>query len=97
MKPVQTTRTALKSRRRSDEKGIPLDGIPFHPYYTVKDIVGVVVFLMVFSAIMFFRRKVAAISRVQQLLPGRSAEDPAAHRAGLVFHAVLLNSARHGG
>lgn len=33
---------------------IPLDGIPFHPYYTVKDIVGVSVFLMVFSAIIFF-------------------------------------------
>ncbi|MBK6742151.1 MAG: cytochrome bc complex cytochrome b subunit [Hydrogenophilales bacterium] len=32
----------------------PLDGIPFHPYYTVKDILGVVVFLIVFSAIMFF-------------------------------------------
>lgn len=34
--------------------GIPLDGIPFHPYYTVKDLVGVTVFLMVFSAIIFF-------------------------------------------
>ena len=34
--------------------GIPLDGIPFHPYYTVKDIVGVAVFLIVFSAIVFF-------------------------------------------
>ena len=33
---------------------IPVDGIPFHPYYTVKDILGVVVFLMVFSAIVFF-------------------------------------------
>jgi ubiquinol-cytochrome c reductase cytochrome b subunit len=33
---------------------LPLDGIPFHPYYTVKDIVGVVVFLMVFSAVVFF-------------------------------------------
>jgi ubiquinol-cytochrome c reductase cytochrome b subunit len=32
----------------------PADGIPFHPYYTVKDIVGVVVFLMVFSAVIFF-------------------------------------------
>src|SRR5512144_258281 len=30
---------------------IPLDGIPFHPYYTVKDIVGVIVFLIVFYAI----------------------------------------------
>jgi ubiquinol-cytochrome c reductase cytochrome b subunit len=34
--------------------GIPLDGIPFHPYYTVHDIFGVVVFLMIFSAIIFF-------------------------------------------
>ncbi|MDP1659341.1 MAG: cytochrome bc complex cytochrome b subunit [Methylotenera sp.] len=34
--------------------GIPLDGIPFHPYYSVKDLVGVVVFLMVFAVIIFF-------------------------------------------
>jgi ubiquinol-cytochrome c reductase cytochrome b subunit len=34
--------------------GHPLDGIPFHPYYTVKDMVGVIVFLAVFSFIMFF-------------------------------------------
>jgi ubiquinol-cytochrome c reductase cytochrome b subunit len=33
---------------------IPLDGIGFHPYYTVKDIVGVVVFFFVFCAILFF-------------------------------------------
>jgi ubiquinol-cytochrome c reductase cytochrome b subunit len=32
----------------------PADGIPFHPYYTVKDIVGVVVFLALFSAVIFF-------------------------------------------
>ncbi len=32
----------------------PADGIPFHPYYTVKDIVGTVVFLAIFSAIVFF-------------------------------------------
>ncbi len=34
--------------------GIPLDGIPFHPYYSVKDIVGVVVFLFFFSVVIFF-------------------------------------------
>jgi len=33
---------------------IPLDGIGFHPYYTVKDIVGVTVFLILFSAVIFF-------------------------------------------
>lgn len=37
-----------------DAKGKPLDGIPFHPYYSVHDMVGVAVFLMVFSAIIFF-------------------------------------------
>jgi ubiquinol-cytochrome c reductase cytochrome b subunit len=41
-------------KKKDPNTGIPLDGIPFHPYYTVKDIVGVVVFLMVFSAIVFF-------------------------------------------
>ena len=34
--------------------GKPLDGIPFHPYYTVKDLVGVVVFLLFFSVVIFF-------------------------------------------
>ncbi|RAU17876.1 cytochrome b [Nitrincola tibetensis] len=37
-----------------DENGIPKDGIPFHPYYSVKDLVGVGVFLFVFSIIVFF-------------------------------------------
>ena len=34
--------------------GHPVDGIPFHPYYTVKDLVGLTVFLMLFSAVVFF-------------------------------------------
>jgi len=37
-----------------DEKGHPLDGIPFHPYYTVKDMVGIAGFLLLFSAVIFF-------------------------------------------
>ncbi len=41
-------------KKKKDANGIPLDGIPFHPYYTVKDIVGVVVFLFVFCAVIFF-------------------------------------------
>jgi len=35
-------------------QGNPIDGIPFHPYYTVKDTMGVAVFLMVFAAVVFF-------------------------------------------
>ncbi|MEE9141748.1 MAG: cytochrome b, partial [Gammaproteobacteria bacterium] len=42
----------IKEHKGSD--GVPLDGIAFHPYYTVKDLVGVVVFLMIFCAIIFF-------------------------------------------
>ena len=34
--------------------GHPVDGIPFHPYYSVKDLVGLTVFLMLFSAVVFF-------------------------------------------
>jgi ubiquinol-cytochrome c reductase cytochrome b subunit len=37
-----------------DANGKPLDGIPFHPYYTVHDILGVSVFLLIFSAVIFF-------------------------------------------
>ncbi|MDZ4099079.1 MAG: cytochrome bc complex cytochrome b subunit [Methylophilaceae bacterium] len=45
----------IEIKEKKDPKThIPLDGIPFHPYYTVKDIVGVSVFLIVFSAILFF-------------------------------------------
>jgi len=44
----------VEIKKHKDENGIPLDGIPFHPYYTVKDIVGVVVFLMFFSIVIFF-------------------------------------------
>ncbi len=48
----------VEIKKKKDVNGIPLDGIPFHPYYTVKDIVGVVVFLMVFSLIVFFAPEV---------------------------------------
>ena len=44
----------VEIKKNKDENGIPKDGIPFHPYYTVKDIVGVVVFLMFFSFVTFF-------------------------------------------
>lgn len=44
----------VEIKKLKDENGVPLDGIPFHPYYTVKDILGVVVFLIVFCAVMFF-------------------------------------------
>ena len=44
----------IEIKKKKDANGIPLDGIPFHPYYTVKDIVGAVVFLAVFCVVLFF-------------------------------------------
>jgi ubiquinol-cytochrome c reductase cytochrome b subunit len=44
----------VEIKKNKDANGIPVDGIPFHPYYTVKDIVGVAVFLIVFCSVVFF-------------------------------------------
>jgi ubiquinol-cytochrome c reductase cytochrome b subunit len=44
----------VEIKANKDASGKPLDGIPFHPYYTVHDVLGVSVFLMIFSAIIFF-------------------------------------------
>jgi len=44
----------IEIKNNKDANGIPLDGIPFHPYYTVHDLVGIVVFLFVFCFVIFF-------------------------------------------
>jgi ubiquinol-cytochrome c reductase cytochrome b subunit len=44
----------VEIKARLDDKGVPLDGIPFHPYYTVHDIMGTAAFLVLFSAVIFF-------------------------------------------
>ncbi len=44
----------VEIKANKDENGVPRDGIRFHPYYTVKDLVGVGVFLIAFFAVVFF-------------------------------------------
>jgi ubiquinol-cytochrome c reductase cytochrome b subunit len=44
----------VEIKAKKDANGKPLDGIPFHPYYTVHDIFAVGMFLFVFSTIIFF-------------------------------------------
>jgi ubiquinol-cytochrome c reductase cytochrome b subunit len=45
----------IEIKKHKDPKtGVPLDGIPFHPYYTVKDTFGVTMFLLVFCLVVFF-------------------------------------------
>jgi ubiquinol-cytochrome c reductase cytochrome b subunit len=44
----------IEIKEKKGPDGHPLDGIPFHPYYTVKDIVGVCFFLTLFFIVVFF-------------------------------------------
>ena len=44
----------IEIKEKLGKDGKPLDGIPFHPYYTLKDIVGVGVFLTLFAIVVFF-------------------------------------------
>jgi ubiquinol-cytochrome c reductase cytochrome b subunit len=44
----------VEIKENLDANGKPVDGIPFHPYYTVKDTVGVGVFFVLFAIVVFF-------------------------------------------
>ncbi len=44
----------IEIKKNKDSDGIPKDGIPFHPYYTVKDTFGLSVFLVIFTFVVFF-------------------------------------------
>ncbi|MFC1690181.1 cytochrome bc complex cytochrome b subunit [Pseudomonadota bacterium] len=44
----------IEIKENKDENGIPKDGVPFHPYYTIKDIFGVAMFLLIFTFVLFF-------------------------------------------
>lgn len=44
----------IEIKEKKDEKGVPLDSIPFHPYYTVHDFFAVIIFLILFCAVVFF-------------------------------------------
>ena len=44
----------IEIKKNKGPDGHPVDGIPFHPYYTIKDIVGLIVFIALFSLVLFF-------------------------------------------
>ena len=44
----------IEIKKNKDASGKPVDGVAFHPYHTSKDLVGIIVFLMIFSAVVFF-------------------------------------------
>ncbi len=49
----------IEIKQNKDEAGVPKDGIPFHPYYTVHDIKAITAFLILFCAVVFFAPEMA--------------------------------------
>ena len=68
----------IEIKKNKDPKtGIPVDGIPFHPYYSVKDIVGVVGFLIVFFGIIFFAPEMGGyFLEYNNFIPANSLQTP---------------------
>lgn len=68
----------VEIKAKKDASGKPLDGIPFHPYYTVHDIFAVSVFLMIFSAIVFFAPEAGGyFLEYNNFIPADSLKTPA--------------------
>ncbi len=44
----------IEIKEHKGPDGVPLDGVPFHPHHTSKDLVGIIVFLMIFFGVVFF-------------------------------------------
>jgi ubiquinol-cytochrome c reductase cytochrome b subunit len=44
----------IEIKKNKGPDGVPLDGVPFHPHHTTKDLVGIIVFLMIFTGVVFF-------------------------------------------
>ncbi|MFK5970000.1 MAG: cytochrome b N-terminal domain-containing protein [Candidatus Marithrix sp.] len=84
----------IEIKKNKDPKtGIPIDGIPFHPYYSVKDIVGVTVFLILFSAVVFYAPELGGyFLEANNFFPADSMQTPE-HIAPLwyftPFYAIL--------
>ncbi len=44
----------IEIKKNKDARGVPVDGVAFHPYHTSKDLVAIIIFLIIFCSVMFF-------------------------------------------
>jgi len=44
----------IEIKENKGPDGIPLDGVAFHPYLTAKDLVAIIIFMIMFAAVVFF-------------------------------------------
>ena len=88
----------IEIKKHKDADGHPVDGIPFHPYYTVQGPGGRHrVPDHVRGRRVLRARHGRLLPRARELRAGESAADAGAHRAGVVLHAVLRDLARGAG
>jgi ubiquinol-cytochrome c reductase cytochrome b subunit len=88
----------IEIKEHKNKDGKPIDGVAFHPYHTSKDLVIVNVSSSCSSAVVVFRARHGRIfPRARQLPARRPVADAAAHRPGVVLHAVLRDVARRAG
>ncbi len=85
----------IEIKEHKGPDGNPIDGVAFHPYHTSKDLVIVIVFLIAFSAVVFFAPDMGGyFLEHANFEPANQLQTPPAHRAGVVLHAVLRDVAR---
>ena len=88
----------IEIKEHKDPDGKPIDGVAFHPYHTSKDLVIVIIFLIAFSAVVFFAPDMGGyFLEHANFEPADPLQTPDAHRAGVVLHAVLRDVARRAG
>jgi len=84
----------IEIKEHLDRNGHPVDGITFHPYYTVKDLYGLVIFLAIAAVIIFFAPEFGGyFLEHANFQPANPFQTPGAHRARVVLHAVLRDPA----
>jgi len=84
----------VEIKKNKGPDGIPLDGIRFHPYYSVHDVQAIAVFLFVFCAIMFFMPEMGGFFlEYANFEEANALKTPDPYCPCLVLHAVLLGVA----
>ncbi len=93
---LEQSRRHRHQKAQGCRRAVRSDGMPFHPYYTVKDLMGVGRISDDFCGGDLLRTDFRRlVSGVAEFRAGQSLADPAGHRAGLVLHALLRHVARH--
>jgi len=82
----------IEIKKNKGPDGVPLDGIKFHPYYSVHDIQGIAVFLFFFCGVLFFAPEMGGFFLEFANFEEANGLKTPAHIASVVLHTLLLCS-----